>query len=44
MKEWDKQDRLALTEEGKNDYAVEIKREEREGEMDEIVWPRLNRK
>ena len=44
MKEWNKKDRGAVIEERKNDHVVEIKRKEREIDMDVIMWPRLNRR
>ena len=42
MKEWNKKDRVAVIEEGKNNHVVEIKRKERERDMNVIMWPRLN--
>ncbi|WZY81646.1 hypothetical protein YC2023_028030 [Brassica napus] len=37
-------DPMAVIEEGRNDHAVEIKSEEREGNIDVIVWLKLNRR
>ena len=44
IEEWDKEDPIVVLEEGRNDHAVEIKREKREGEIDVIVWLWLNRR
>ena len=35
---------MGVIEEGRNDHAVEIKSEEREGNIDVIVWLKLNRR